>query len=659
MTLGVKRDKMKKVLVVDNHPLVLKFMSGLLEKKGYDVITVSDGVSAVNILKNQLIDVFFIDLIMPNISGEKLCRIIRSLPEYKEAHIIILSAIAAEEKDRIGDCLADVVIAKCPFDKMSVHVLHILDAIESGRTDELRGKIFGLDEIYEREITKELLASKKHFEITLNHISEGFLELIDGKRIVYANRAALDILDISEEALLSSDFMKLFRPEDRGWVTDYLEITEQRQSTRSLDQPAIVNKKLIEFKFVPLQDNNQQSIVAILTDVTLQKQLEAELHRAQKMEAMGALAGGVAHDLNNILSGIVSYPDLLLLQIPEDSELRTPIETMRDSGKKAVTIVQDLLTLGRRGIAEMESVNLNAIIRQYLNSPEYKKLRSYHPWVEIQSRLCEELMNMMGSPVHLSKTIMNLISNATEAIEKNGEILIETDNCYVDRPINGYETVAEGEYILLKISDTGSGISPEDMEHIFEPFYTKKKMGRSGTGLGMSVVWGTVRDHRGYIDVRSKIGHGTTVTLYFPVTRRRLNEEKVFPLEEYIGNGETVLVVDDVKEQREITHRMLSALGYSVETVHSGKDAVEFIRQTPVDLIVLDMIMDPGMDGLDTYRRIIERQPGQKAIIVSGFSETERILEAQRLGAGPYLRKPFTLDKIGEAIKIELGKSKS
>jgi len=210
--------------------------------------------------------------------------------------------------------------------------------------------------------------------------------------------------------------------------------------------------------------------------------------------------------------------------------------------------------------------------------------------------------------------------------------------------------------VVFTISDTGTGISPEDMEKIFEPFYTKKKMGRSGTGLGMAVVWGTVKDHNGYIHVRSTEGKGTIFTLFFPVTRKSLEERSETFLEDYMGKGETILVVDDVEEQRNIASGMLKELRYSVVSVSSGEEAVEYLRTNKVDLLVLDMIMDPGMDGLATYRKIIEIHPGQKAIIASGFSETDRVKEVQSLGAGAYIRKPFLLEKIGIAVKKELEK---
>ncbi len=385
------------------------------------------------------------------------------------------------------------------------------------------------------------------------------------------------------------------------------------------------------------------------------RELEGKLRRAQKMEAIGTLAGGVAHDLNNILSGLVSYPELILLELPEDSHLRQPIITIKKSGEKAAQIVQDLLTLARRGVAATEVVNLNRIIHEYLSSPEFDKLIMYHPKTRIETMLEDSLMNIMGSPVHLSKTVMNLVSNAAEAMPHGGVVTIETQNRYIDTAVRGYDNIDEGDYVVFTIIDTGVGIAPQDLDRIFEPFFTKKVMGRSGTGLGMAVVWGTVKDHRGYIDVRSKENHGAAFTLYFPVTRKDIvTRKEAVNIDGVVGAGQTILVVDDVEEQREIASRMLIKMGYSVTTAPSGEEAVLQLQDNPADLVILDMIMSPGMDGLETYRQILKIRPGQKAIIASGYSETERAKEAQKLGAGGYIKKPYSMEKIGMAIKREL-----
>jgi len=419
---------------------------------------------------------------------------------------------------------------------------------------------------------------------------------------------------------------------------------EERVIERTKDLHRINKQLNLELKERKLAEEEKQK-------------LQAQLQRAQKMETVGTLAGGVAHDLNNILSGLVSYPELLLLEIPEDSHLRKPILTIQKSGEKAAAIVQDLLTLARRGVAITEVVNLNDIIYEYLKSPEFEKLKSFHPNVQFKTKLETNLLNILGSPVHLSKTVMNLVSNAAEAMSDGGRIFISTENRYIDRLIRGYDNVAEGDYVVLTITDHGVGILPTDMERIFEPFYTKKVMGRSGTGLGMAVVWGTVKDHKGYIDVQSAEGKGTTFTLYFPMTRKEVARDKsLLSIEDYMGKGESLLVVDDVEEQREIASRILKKLDYSVTLVSSGEEAVDYLKNNSADLLVLDMIMDSGIDGLETYKRILEFHPKQKAIIVSGFSETESVKKAKRLGAGAYVKKPFLLEKIGIAVRDELDK---
>jgi CheY-like chemotaxis protein len=331
--------------------------------------------------------------------------------------------------------------------------------------------------------------------------------------------------------------------------------------------------------------------------------------------------------------------------------------TIQKSGERAAAIVQDLLTLARRGVVTTKVVNLNSIISEYLKSPEFENLRMNHPNAHIKTDFETDLLNILGSPVHLSKTIMNLVTNAAEAILNLGEIVISTRNRYIDKSLSGFDKIKEGDYVILTVRDTGIGIPSEDLERIFEPFYTKKVMGKSGTGLGMAVVWGTVKDHKGYIDVKSTGGKGTEFTLYFPVVRQELTQDApLLSIEHIRANGESVLVVDDVEDQREIASGMLSKLGYSVASVSSGEEAVDYMEHHSADLLVLDMIMDPGIDGLETYKKILEIHPNQKAIIASGYSETDRVREAQRLGATSYVKKPYLIEKIGQVVRDELEK---
>jgi signal transduction histidine kinase/CheY-like chemotaxis protein/HAMP domain-containing protein len=440
----------------------------------------------------------------------------------------------------------------------------------------------------------------------------------------------------------------------RDSYAEQLEETNRKLARLNANLESIVERRTHELRASNEKLRNQ--IQERIRSDQAKQELEERLARSQKMEALGLLAGGVAHDLNNVLSGIVSYPELILMEMPPDDPCRNLVHSLQRSGQKAAAIVQDLLALARRGVSNTEVLNLNDdIIQDELKSPEYGKLQSYHPKVTVTPRLTPDLMNIRGSAVHLRKALMNLISNAMEAQPDGGRIIIDTENRYVDRPISGYDRVNEGDYVVLKVEDYGMGISQEDLGRIFEPFYTKKIMGRSGTGLGMAVVWGTVQDHRGYINVQSEPGHGTMFELYFPVTREEINKQDTpVCLAACNGTGETVLVIDDVEEQRTIAAALLSRLNYKVETVESGEAAIIYLKKQKADILVLDMIMDPGIDGLETYSKILDMYPSQKAVIASGYAENERVKEAQKLGAGPYVRKPYTLEKIALAIRHEL-----
>ena len=404
------------------------------------------------------------------------------------------------------------------------------------------------------------------------------------------------------------------------------------------------------------------SILSVARDVSHRKkaeeknqELQEKMNRMKKMEAIGLLASGVAHDLNNVLSGIVSYPDLLLLNMPPESPLHTPIKRIKESGLKAATIVQDLLTLARRNVATFEVLDLNTLVADFFKTPEFAKLKSFYPDIVFEMLLETGLTNIKGAAIHLKKTLMNLVSNAAEAQPGGGRVVIRTCSRYLDYELRGYSDVNAGDYVVLTVEDEGPGIDSEDLPRIFEPFYTKKAMGRSGTGLGMAVVWATVQDHKGYIDVLSQKNTGTQFDLYFPLTQDGLmSQMPETELTSYMGRGETILVVDDLKNQREIASQILLKLNYATYTVSSGEKAVAFLESNSVDLVILDMVMDPGMDGLETFKEIRGLIPGQRVVIASGFAETDRVKAAQAMGAGQYVKKPYTIEKIGLAIRQTL-----
>ena len=516
-------------------------------------------------------------------------------------------------------------------------------------------------EIEERHRAEEKIRASQAKSRALLDAIPDLMFRFDRQGTFLESEGAQDMLLMPSEQFLGRKITDIFPKELASVMMQRLEQAIVLQKIQVFEYTLEIDGARRHFESRLVADSETQA-VAIVRDITARlnaaaerEKLEDRLRRAQKMEAIGMLAGGVAHDLNNVLSGLVSYPELLLIDLPKKHPMRKAILTIQKSGEKAASIVQDLLTLARRGVPVNEVINLNDIIRDFENAPEFAKLQTYHQEFVLALELEDKLLNTTGSPVHLSKTVMNLVANGVEALTGTGTITIKTENRYVDRPLRGYEDIAPGDYVVLTVSDDGAGIYPEDIDRIFEPFYTKKVMGRSGTGLGMAVVWGTVKDHQGYIEVDSQVGRGTRVTVYLPASRRDIRRRPPLKsIDQLKGNGEFILVVDDIPDQLEIAGMLLEKLGYRVETATGGLDAVAFLQENKVDLVILDMIMDPGIDGLETYRRIKAILPHQKAIISSGYSETDRVREAQALGAGEYIKKPYLLEKIGGAVRRAL-----
>ena len=537
---------------------------------------------------------------------------------------------------------------------------------------DTEGRVVGADVVahditLQKQIENELRASESNFRNSFNDSPLGVrVSTIEGETI-YANRAILDMYGYDNiEELKNKTLRERYTPESYAEWQVRKEIRLQGKFGPTEYEISIVRKNgeirhLRAFRKEIFWDGAVRYQV-YYNDITERKRAEEEkrkleerLNRVEKMEALGQLAGGVAHDLNNVLGILMGYAELLLIEIPEEDRARSHAEKIMQSTERGAAIVQDLLTLARRGINKTEVIDLNDIVSGFFNTPVFENIQDCHPRVNFKISCPDKLLKIKGSPIHLEKTLMNLVLNAAEAITEKGDVTIRTENLYLEKAIAGYDEVKQGDYVVLTVSDTGTGILAENKEKIFEPFFTNKITGRSGTGLGLAIVWGTVKDHRGYIDVQTEVGQGTTFTLYFPVTR----EEMIAPqqkkwMEEYMGHGETVLVVDDITEQRDVASALLKKLGYKVHAVANGEEAVEYLRQNKADIIVLDMIMVPGIDGLETYQKILEINPKQKAVIVSGFSETDRVKEAQKLGAGAYIRKPYVMESIGMAIRNEL-----
>jgi len=403
--------------------------------------------------------------------------------------------------------------------------------------------------------------------------------------------------------------------------------------------------------------SGEDEVTYIVRNITKRKQaakekeiLEQQLNRAKRMESLGLMAGGVAHDLNNILSGLVGYPELILHTRSKDSSLRPQIVAIRECGKRAAAVVDDLLTVARGAASTRAIHDIDSLILEYLNSLECEKFKSLYPKVVIKCQLNANHVNISCSLIHIKKCIMNLVTNGIEAITGSGTVTVSTHNHFQDAPDSIEQDLNNGEYLVLGVLDDGTGIAQEDLEHIFEPFYSKKVMEKSGTGLGLTVVWNTVQDHNGGIFVNSS-KEGTNFQLYFPVSHEKNENTHDGGVENvFTGNGERILVVDDEELLRNVAAQMLELLGYTVDTAASGEAAIEFIRKNTVDLLLIDMLMPPGINGFQTYKEIITIHPGQKAVILSGFSENKDVKATLQLGAGDFIKKPYTLEQLGRVV---------
>ena len=327
---------------------------------------------------------------------------------------------------------------------------------------------------------------------------------------------------------------------------------------------------------------------------------------------------------------------------------------MKEAGLRAAAVVADLLTVAR-GVAAPQTIScLNTLVQDYMDSPEFQQLKACTPSVSYGVSFHSEICNITCSTIHVRKCLMNLVSNGSEAVSGAGRVDITTSQVELTIPLTGQSTVEPGTYAVLGVCDTGTGISEVEMDHIFEPFYSKKVLGRSGTGLGLAVVWNIMQDHKGGVRVKSS-EKGTLFELYFPCSPNTLElSPQQDETETFAGQGQSILIVDDESQQLDIASQFLVSLGYQVSTVSSGEAAVAFLTQQSVDLLLLDMVIGPGLNGRQTYEKVIQLHPGLKAIVMSGFSENEDVKITLDLGAGRLLNKPYTQKDLAKAVFLEL-----
>jgi len=642
---------MKKTLVVDNHPLILKFMANLLEKEGHRVFTAEDGLAALDVLKTEVPDIAFVDLVMPNIGGEKLCSIIRRDPRTRGVFLVVLSAVAAERPGADMAALgADCCIAKGPLNKMREHVLDALALAQGRPSQAIFGKTAGLDDVHPREITRELLSVKRHFEVVLESMNDGFLEISPDARIVYANPVAASLMGMGEEDLLGMPLKKVFDEKHRDRVMERLEALPAGPQSLEGEACVTVNGRQVELKLLPLGQGEPHA-VAILRDVTEKRRGELQLRQAQRMKSVGTLAAGVAHDFNNLLMGIQGNVSLMLLDLnpthPHYERLRS-VEGLVSSGSR---LTSQLLGYASKGRYQVRSLSLNHLVKE--TAETFGRTRKE---VTVHLALAQDLAPIEADEGQMEQVLLNLFFNAANAMPQGGDLFLKTVNTHHEEMVDKIFGARPGDYVLLTVTDTGVGMDEETIAHIFDPFFTTGSMGR-GTGLGLASVYGIVTGHGGYIHVQSEKGGGATFRIYLPAARREDGPPEKEP--ESGHKTETILLVEDEEVVRSVNRDMLLSMGFDVWAAAGGREAVEIYKQhgKNIDLVLLDIVM-PEMGGRGVYEELKRLDPAVRVLLSSGYSVEGQAKEMLERGCQGFIQKPFNLNGLRRSLRAILDGSK-
>lgn len=620
----------KRILVVDDNRVLLKFLSNLLEKEGHEVRTAEDGFAALSTLAGFNPEILLVDLIMPKIGGDKLCQIVRKLQGMAECYIVVISAAVAEFDLDLAAIGADTCIAKGPFGKMAEHVLAAVQAADAPQRGAPAGQIVGAESLFVRQMTKELLSRNRHLQTILESMGEGILEIF-GDRIVYANSAALKLFDCPEERLLTAYPPDLFEPVERHRIVELFMRPVDEIAKVGWRSPIELGGRLVAVKLLPVQGAEQTRIM-LINDVTERKNLELQLQHIQKMEAVGTIASGVAHNFRNTLAGILMNSQVIQLTYPDDPELITITDRINTSVRRGSELVEGLLQFSRKQMRKaFERIDLVQVVEEI----HQIICKSFDQRIEIVLDLPTRLF-VEGDHSGLHLALLNLCTNARDAMPGGGRLTIGV-----------WPREGQAE---MQVVDTGCGMDADALKKCFDPFYTTKAVG-SGTGLGLSTTYGIVKSHGGRIEVRSTPGQGTCFTLSIPLVEPPAAAEPPPAPAPPHGRGEKVLVVDDDREFLEAIPPLLKALGYQVALADNPRSGLSQYRDWRPHVVLMDRSMPAG-DGLACTEQILEIDPGARIVIVSGYAANgpDGLDNHHRDRIRGYLTKPVEIGELGRML---------
>lgn len=381
------------------------------------------------------------------------------------------------------------------------------------------------------------------------------------------------------------------------------------------------------------------------SDVTEETALEEQLRQSQKLEAIGMLAGGVAHDFNNILTGILGYANMLEPDALPGSTMQEGLHVIQQAAERAAELTKQLLSFARRGRSQNTTVDLNSTILEVVSL----LTRTINKNITITEHFDTDQATVMGDPGQLQQVILNLTINARDAMPHGGRLTMRTERKALGaEQLTTYPEAMPGTFVVLSVKDTGVGIEKQNLRRIFEPFFTTKGAGK-GTGMGLAMVYGIVKAHKGFVEVESEVGAGTTFTVYLPATDTVPVTAAVTGAR--MGGHGLVLLVDDEEVVRKLAHEMLRRAGYEVVTVAGADEAVAWYRAHPsgADLVIIDMVM-PGLDGLECFRELKKVAPSVRAILSTGYGLDGHAQDALDAGMVGYVQKPYHMQDLVSAV---------
>jgi PAS domain S-box-containing protein len=621
-----------RILTVDDDPKHRKTLSAILTAKGYTPIAAATGEDALERIKEAIPAVALIDLRLEDMPG---LEVMRKIKEYSpDTACIVLTGYASQTS-----AIEAINLGAYSYVQKPYNVEHLLVTIRRA--------------IEQRRDKEALRDSERRFR-TLFDLSPQAITLTDmvTGRLVDVNDTFCELAKYTRQEILgrTTTACRFYSQEDRDKCLKELEASGEVRGME-VDFRAKDNEIIHTLMFAKVvRVAGESLLLTIFLDLTDRKRLEARLQKAQKMEAIGTLAGGIAHDFNNLLMGIIGNVSLMLLDIEPTHPHYKRLKVIEKQVQSGSDLTGQLLGYARKGRYVVQPTRLNQLVEE--TSEMFGRTKKE---ITIHRELAEDLDDINGDQGQIEQVLFNLYVNAADAMPGGGELTLKTMNTTHQEIKSELYDPEPGNYVLLTVTDTGTGMDKKTQERIFDPFFTTKEMGR-GAGLGLASAYGIIKGHGGYIDVDSEKGHGATFRIYFPTSEK--SPRKTVKADECVIKGSgTVLLVDDEEIVLEIGKELLEAIGYRVITAKDGKEAMEIYTQggSAIDIVVLDMVM-PHMDGGAAYDRMKEINPNVKVLLSSGYSIDSQATEILKRGCDGFIQKPFNMSELSRRIKAILKK---